>query len=77
MQRQRYWVERAFQEAKNEAGLDEYQARSWQAWHHHVALAMMALLFLLRERQFQKEQLPLLSAGDIKVLLAQVLPRRD
>lgn len=31
MQRQRYWVERAFQEAKNEAGLDEYQARSWQA----------------------------------------------
>ena len=30
MQRQRYWVERAFQEAKNEAGMDEYQARSWQ-----------------------------------------------
>lgn len=77
MQRQRYWVERAFQEAKNEAGLDEYQARNWQAWHHHVALVMMVLLFLLRERQFQREELPLLSAGDIKVLLAQVLPRRD
>lgn len=77
MQRQRYWVERAFQEAKNEAGLDEYQARSWQAWHHHVALAMMALLFLLRERQLQKAALPLLSAGDIKILLARVLPRRD
>ena len=77
MQRQRYWVERAFQEAKNEGGLDEYQARSWQAWYHHVALVMMALLFLLRERQLQKEELPLLSAGDIKVLLAQVLPRRD
>ena len=77
MQRQRYWVERAFQDAKNEAGLDEYQARNWQAWHHHVALVMMALLFLLRERQLQKEELPLLSAGDIKLLLAQVLPRRD
>lgn len=77
MQRQRYWVERAFQEAKNEAGLDEYQARSWQAWHHHVALVMMALLFILRERKLQKEELPLLSAGDIKILLAQVLPRRD
>ena len=77
MQRQRYWVERAFQEAKNEAGLDEYQARSWQAWHHHVTLVMIALLFLVRERQFQKEELPLLSAGDIKVLLARVLPRRD
>jgi SRSO17 transposase len=77
MQRQRYWVERAFQEAKNEAGLDEYQARSWQAWHHHVALVMMALLFLLRERQLQKEALPLLSARDVKLLLAQVLPRND
>jgi SRSO17 transposase len=76
MQRQRYWVKRAFQEAKNEAGMDEYQARSWQAWHHHMALVMMALLFLLRERQLQREALPLLSAGDIKVL-ARVLPRRD
>jgi SRSO17 transposase len=47
LQRQRYWVERAFQEAKNEAGMDKYQARSWQAWHHHMALVMMALLFLL------------------------------
>ena len=77
LQRQRYWVERAFQEAKNEAGLDEYQARSWQSWHHHVALVMMALLFLLRERQIQSETLPLLSAADVKVLLARVLPRQD
>jgi len=77
MQRQRYWVERAFQEAKNEAGMDEYQARSWQAWYHHMALVMMALLFLLRERQLQREALPLLSAGDVKILLARVLPRRD
>lgn len=77
MQRQRYWVERAFQEAKNEAGMDEYQARSWQAWYHHMALVMMALLFLLRERQLQKEALPLLSAGDVKILLARVLPRND
>jgi SRSO17 transposase len=77
MQRQRYWVERAFQEAKSEAGMDEYQARSWQAWHHHMALVMMALLFLLRERQLQKKALPLLSARDVKVLLAQILPRND
>lgn len=77
LQRQRYWVERAFQEAKNEAGMDEYQARSWQAWYHHMALVMMALLFLLRERQLQKEELPLLSAADVKILLARLLPRRD
>jgi SRSO17 transposase len=77
MQRQRYWIERAFQEAKNEAGMDEYQARSWQAWYHHMALVMMALLFLLREKHLQSEALPLLSAADVKLLLARLLPRRD
>src|SRR5688572_30474140 len=76
MQRQRYWIERAFHEAKNDAGLDEYQARSWQAWYHHMALVMMALLFLLRERQLQTKDLPLLSASDIKILLARILPSR-
>lgn len=77
MQRQRYWVERAFQEAKNEAGMGDYQARSWRAWHHHMALVLMALLFLLRERHLQKDALPLLSATDVKILLARLLPRRD
>lgn len=77
IQRQRYWVERIFQDAKNEAGMDEYQARSWMAWYHHMALVMMAMLFLLSERLNQSHDLPLLSARDIKILLAQVLPRRD
>ena len=77
MQRQRYWIERIFQEAKNEAGMDEYQARSWMAWHHHIALVMMAMLFLLRERLQGSDDLPLLSTNDVKILLARVLPRRD
>jgi len=77
LQRQRYWIERAFQEAKNEAGLDEYQARSWQAWYHHVALVMMAMLFLLREKQLHEAELPLLSTADVKYVLARILPRRD
>ena len=67
----------AFQEAKNEAGMDEYQARSWQAWYHHVALVLMALLFILKEKQLQSEALPLLSASDVKHLLVRLLPRRD
>jgi hypothetical protein len=77
MQRQRFWIERAFQDAKNEAGMDEYQARSWQAWYHHMGLVMMALLFVLKERRLQSEALPLLSAADVKLLLARLLPRRD
>ena len=76
-QRQRYWIERAFQDAKVDVGLDEYQARNWKAWHHHMALVMMAMLFILRQRQESQEQLPLLSSTDIKLMLVHLLPRRD
>ena len=37
----------------------------------------MALLFLLREKLLQREALPLLSASDVKVLLARLRPRSD
>lgn len=77
LQRQRYWVEHLFQDAKNDAGLDEYQARSWQAWYHHVALVMMAMLFLLRERMEHASDAPLLSTRDVTILLARFLPRGD
>ena len=50
MQGQRFWVERTFQDGKSHAGLDHYQARGWRAWHHHMALVMMAMLFMLEER---------------------------
>jgi SRSO17 transposase len=37
---QRYWVERAFQNVKEQLGLHQYQVRSWKAWHHHIALTL-------------------------------------
>jgi len=77
MQGQRFFVERAFQDAKESAGLDHYQARGWQAWHHHMSLVMMAMLFMLETRLEQKGSYPLLSCPDIATLLAHFLPRRD
>ena len=77
MQGQRYWIERSFQDGKNQAGLDHYQARSWRAWHRHMALVMMAMLFMLKERIANQDALPLMSCADIEVLLARFLPRRD
>lgn len=77
IQRQRYWIERAFQEAKGEAGMADYQARNWKAWHHHMALVMMALLFLLQQRQKHQTTHPLLTAKDLKILLVHTLPRCD
>lgn len=45
-QMQRYWVERAFQDAKEQLGLHQNQTRSWQGWYHHVVLTLMALHFI-------------------------------
>jgi hypothetical protein len=77
MQGQRYWVERAFQDGKGQAGLDHYQARGWRAWHHHTALVRMAMLLMLQERLAARDTYPLLSCADIETLLVHVLPRRD
>jgi hypothetical protein len=77
MQRQRFWIERSFEDGKSESGLADYQVRGWRAWHHHLALVMMAMLFMLEEKLLHKQSHPLLSCSDIEVLLAHFLPRRD
>ena len=77
MQGQRFWIERAFQDGKSHAGLGDYQARGWKAWHHHMALVMVAMLFMLEQRMVVEEEHPLLSCADVETLLAHFLPRRD
>lgn len=73
MQRQRYWVERTIQDAKTSCGMAQYQVRGWKPWHHHMALVMLAMLFLLEERVTHQETLPLLSCQDIVAILDQGL----
>jgi SRSO17 transposase len=46
----RWTIETGFEQAKGEAGLDEYEVRSWAGWHHHIILALLASLFLLQVR---------------------------
>ena len=77
MQGQRYWIERALQQGKQDVGLGDYQVRGWRGWHHHMTLVMMAMLFLLEERQLHQQTRPLLSGRDLRALLNHFLPRRD
>ena len=46
----RWTVERCFEEAKGEVGLDQYAVRGWTGWYRHITLAMWAyaLLTVLR-----------------------------
>ena len=47
----RWTIETGFEQTKGEVGLDEYEVRGWRGWHHHVALALLAGLFLLQLKQ--------------------------
>jgi SRSO17 transposase len=47
----RWAIETAIQQAKGEAGLDEYEVRGWTGWHHHVTLVLLAAAFLLTIQQ--------------------------
>lgn len=76
VQAQRYWVERALQNGKSEVGMADYQVRGWRAWHHHMAIVMMAMLFMLMTKTKHQEQYKLLSASDIRILLEEFLPKR-
>lgn len=42
----RWPIEECFESGKNEVGLDNYQVRTWDAWHRHITLAMLAHTFL-------------------------------
>jgi SRSO17 transposase len=46
----RWTIEEDIQSAKGECGLDEYETRGWVGWHHHTALSMLALTFLVLQR---------------------------
>jgi len=48
---QRHLIEEAFESAKGEVGLDHYEVRAWQGWHHHMTASLVALWFLVRERR--------------------------
>ena len=77
MQGQRYWIERMFKDAKGECGMADYEARGWNAWHHHMALVLLAQSFLLDERILNADNIPLLSCADLVELLSAVLPVKD
>ena len=73
MQGQRYWVERAFEDAKGECGLADYQAVGWRAWHHHVTMVMLAMLFIAEQRVAHQPGLALLTPRDIVEMLKETL----
>jgi SRSO17 transposase len=40
----------AYRAGKGEVGLGHYEVRSWVGWHHHMTLSLLALWFLVLEK---------------------------
>jgi SRSO17 transposase len=43
-------IEECLRRAKGETGLAQYQVRTWEGWHHHQTLALIATWFLTQEK---------------------------
>ncbi len=85
----RYFVERTFQDAKDELGWAEFEARKYRAWEHHLALTAAALWFAAQtklewERECRRDirlaletgvpALPALSTANLRELMRAALP---
>ena len=46
----RHGTEELFRAGKGEVGLGQYEVRSWVGWHHHMTLSLLALWFLILEK---------------------------
>lgn len=48
-------IEECLQRGKSEAGLGDYEVRTWVGWHHHQTLSLIATWFLVQESRREKK----------------------
>lgn len=48
--KERYQVEQGYRQLKRELGLDHFEGRNWNGFHHHAAMTFLAYGFLTLER---------------------------
>jgi len=66
-------IEVSFKRGKSEAGMDEYQVRTWQGWHHHMALSLIAVWFLIGETHRGQQVTPALTLPQVRYGLSLLL----
>ena len=72
----RHRIEEVFPQAKGEVGLAHYEVRSWVGWHHHVTLALLALWFLVLERQRLGGKTPAVTVAQMRAIFTELLRKR-
>jgi hypothetical protein len=72
----RYWIERALEDGKGEAGLADYQVRGWTGWHHHMVMTLLAMLFILQMTVKWGKKAEMITVQDVKYVLELILPKK-
>ncbi len=68
--KQRWIIERDYEELEQELGLGHYEGRGWRGFHHHATLCIAAYGFLIAERS----RFPPRRAGQLQLALPEVPP---
>jgi SRSO17 transposase len=66
-------IEASFKRGKGEVGMDEYQVRTWQGWHHHMVLSLLAVWFLIGETHRSQSLTPALTLPQVRYGLSLLL----
>jgi SRSO17 transposase len=66
-------IEASFKRGKSEAGMDAYQVRTWEGWHHHMALTLIAVWFLISETHRGQQLTPALTLPQVRHGLSLLL----
>jgi hypothetical protein len=72
----RWHIETEFELEKSEAGLMEYEVRSWVGWYHHMSMALLAGAFLLQLQQEWGGNMPQITRPQVSRVVRELLPRR-
>jgi SRSO17 transposase len=59
-------IEASFKRGKSEVGMDEYQVRTWEGWHHHMVLSLVAVWFLIGEMHRGQQCTPALTLPQVR-----------
>ncbi len=51
----RWRIDEGLEEAKGEAGVDQYEVRGYRAWYRHITLALLAHAVLVVTRAQEKK----------------------
>src|SRR5215813_8081427 len=66
-------IEASFKRGKGEVGMDEYQVRTWHGWHHHMALSLISVWFLIGETHRGQQWRPALTLPQVRYGLSLLL----